>query len=149
LGNIHRPPSPQESETEEPIIVQLNTWVALLTLIIGVTLLGFNTSFAVDSIDGLTSTHLSASFVGLILLPLLSIDLMPIKCARLDKLDLTIMASAGKALQTSVLITPLIVVIGWIMGIEEMGLLFDEFQVISLFVAVLLFSFQISGGKSN
>lgn len=129
----------------------LNFWVALATLILGTVVLAFNTSFAVDSISALTLTekHLSPSFVGLILLPFLSLDLMPVKCAQLDKLDLTIMASAGKALQTSLLITPLVVVIGWVMGVEEMGLLFNGFQVVALFVAVLLFSLQIAQGKST
>lgn len=115
----------------------------------GTTLLAFNTSFAVDSVDGLTQNHVSQSFVGLILLPFLNNDLMPLKCALMEKLDLSIMASAGKSLQTCLLITPLIVIIAWILEIDEMGLLFDGFQVASLFVAVLLFRFQIADGKSN
>ncbi|ESZ93384.1 hypothetical protein SBOR_6231 [Sclerotinia borealis F-4128] len=142
------PPSIVSSidEKEDP---HLSLPIGLITLIIGTIVLAFNTTFAIDSIDGLTAHHASPSFVGLILLPLLNNDLMPITCARMDKLDLSIMASAGKSLQTSLLITPLIVIIAWIWGIDDMGLLFDGFQVASSFMAVLLFNFLIAEGKSN
>ncbi|RAL66789.1 hypothetical protein DID88_007572 [Monilinia fructigena] len=133
-------------EKEEP---QLSMKIGVVTLIIGTVILAFNTTFAVGSIDGLTAHHASPSFVGLILLPFLNNDLMPITCARMDKLDLSIMASAGKSLQTSLLIMPLIVIIAWVWGIDDMSLLFDGFQVVSLFMAVLLFNFLIAGGKSN
>ncbi|TGO15638.1 hypothetical protein BTUL_0038g00710 [Botrytis tulipae] len=142
------PPSVVDS-TGEDLEPHLSMAVGIITLIIGTVVLAFNTTFAVDSIDGLTADHASPSFVGLILLPFLNNDLMPITCARMDKLDLSIMASAGKSLQTSLLITPLIVIIAWIWGIDDMGLLFDGFQVASVFMAVLLFNFLIAGGKSN
>ncbi|KAM0319573.1 hypothetical protein ACHAO8_000994 [Botrytis cinerea] len=142
-------PSPAVGFTGEDIEPHLSMPVGITTLIIATVVLAFNTAFAVDSIDGLTAHHASPSFVGLILLPFLNNDLMPITCARMDKLDLSIMASAGKSLQTSLLITPLIVIIAWIWGIDDMGLLFDGFQVASLFMAVLLFNFLIAGGKSN
>ncbi|TEY84057.1 hypothetical protein BOTCAL_0022g00320 [Botryotinia calthae] len=135
--------------TGEDMEPHLSMPVAITTLVIATVVLAFNTAFAVDSIDGLTAHHASPSFVGLILLPFLNNDLMPITCARMDKLDLSIMASAGKSLQTSLLITPLTVIIAWIWGIDDMGLLFDGFQVASLFMAVLLFNFIIAGGKSN
>ncbi|TGO57178.1 hypothetical protein BCON_0068g00080 [Botryotinia convoluta] len=151
-GTITRSePSPPSViySTGEDIEPHLSMPVGVITLIIGTVVLAFNTTFAVDSIDGLTAHHASPSFVGLILLPFLNNDLMPITCARMDKLDLSIMASAGKSLQTSLLITPLIVIIAWIWGIDDMGLLFDGFQVASLFMAVLLFNSLIAGGKSN
>ncbi|TGO37075.1 hypothetical protein BHYA_0106g00080 [Botrytis hyacinthi] len=142
-------PPPAVDSTGEDLEPHLSMTVGTITLIIATVVLAFNTTFAVDSIDGLTADHASPSFVGLILLPFLNNDLMPITCARMDKLDLSIMASAGKSLQTSLLITPLIVIIAWIWGIDDMGLLFDGFQVASLFMAVLLFNFLIAGGKSN
>ncbi|KAF7896666.1 uncharacterized protein EAF01_009069 [Botrytis porri] len=135
--------------TGEDIEPHLSMPVGVTTLVFGTVILAFNTTFAVDSIDGLTAHHASPSFIGLILLPFLNNDFLPITCARMDKLDLSIMASAGKSLQTSLLITPLIVIIAWIWGIDDMGLLFDGFQVASLFMAVLLFNFLIAGGKSN
>ena len=41
-------------------------------------------------------------------------------------------------MQIALLVLPLIVVIGWIAGKSDMNLAFDGFQVIVLFVAVLL-----------
>ncbi|KAB8299033.1 hypothetical protein EYC80_001164 [Monilinia laxa] len=79
-------------EKEEP---QLSMAIGIITLISGTVILAFNTTFAVDSIDGLTAHHASPNFVGLILLPFLNNDLMPITCAQMDKLDLSIMASAA------------------------------------------------------
>jgi Ca2+:H+ antiporter len=138
-----------DDSDSEQIDPGLNLWTAITALIVSTVLIAFNTAFAVDKIDSITYDHVPASFVGLILLPILGNDLTPIKCAIIDMMDLSLITSAGKSLQTSLLVTPLVVIIAWIWGIDEMDLLFDGFQVASLFVAVLLFNFQILNGKSD
>lgn len=71
-----------------------------------------------------------------------------------DKMDLAIGVAVGSSMQIALLVLPLIIVIGWIMGelhlarchgreltgvgMEDMTLNFDGFQIILLFVSVLL-----------
>jgi len=47
------------------------------------------------------------------------------------------------------LLLPLMVIIGWIMGNDCMTLSFDGFQTAVLFIAVLLVNYVCADGKSN
>jgi len=66
-----------------------------------------------------------------------------------DKMDLAIGVAVGSSMQIALLVLPLVVVIGWIMGREDMTLYFDGFQITILFVAVLLVNYLIADGKSH
>lgn len=66
-----------------------------------------------------------------------------------DKMDLAIGVAVGSSMQIALLVIPLIVVIGWIMHIDNMTLYFDGFQIAVLFVAVLLVNYLIQDGKSH
>ena len=105
-------------ESEELLPVnQLSFYFILSYLIIVVTLTAFFTQFAVDSIDALSSkANLSKTFIGLILLPLLNNDLIPVKVAIKDSLHVTMDFTVGKCLQTSLFVTPLMAIIAWGMG---------------------------------
>jgi Ca2+:H+ antiporter len=134
-------------EQEEP---QMYFWVCIATLVIGTTILAFNTQFMTDSIDSLTTTAgVPRDFIGIILLPILSNDLAAIQMAIRDKMDVALQAALGKSLQTTLLVTPFLVLLAWIMGNEDMNLLFDGFQVVALFASVLLIQNGILHGKSN
>lgn len=111
------------------------------------TLIGFNTLFATDSLDGLMSTtSLTRSFVGIVLLPLMTNDLTPIEAAYNDKMDICLQITVGKCVQTALFVTPVIVIIGWGMGIDEMTLSFDGFEVAALLASVLYINFMIANG---
>ena len=66
-----------------------------------------------------------------------------------DKMDLSIAVAVGSSMQIALLVIPLIVILGWALGIDEMNLYFDGFQVMILFVSVLLVNYLIQDGKSN
>lgn len=126
--------------------------VALRTGIVAAltTLLGFNTSFATDSLAGLIAyTQLTSTFIGIVLLPLLSVDFGTLALARNDEMDLFISLTVGKCLQSALLIIPIIVVLGWILGNESMSLQFDSFEVVALFASVMYINSIIQEGKSN
>lgn len=123
--------------------------VIILTLF-STSLVGFHTSFTTDSLQGLMNrTGLTTSFVGLILLPLLTNDMEPIHAAVGNKIDLCIALTIGKCLQTALLVIPAMVLLGWIMGIEEMTLSFDGFEIAALLASVLYIDFTILDGRSN
>ncbi|KAJ5627475.1 hypothetical protein N7528_004902 [Penicillium herquei] len=139
-----------EEEEEQP---QLSVTVAVLTLVISTALVAVCAEFMVDSIDALTATgNIGTTFVGLILLPIVgnaAEHATAVTVACKDKMDLAIGVAVGSSMQIALLVLPLIVVIGWCMGVDTMTLNFDGFQVILLFVAVLLVNYLISDGKSH
>ncbi|KAJ5674205.1 Vacuolar calcium ion transporter [Penicillium macrosclerotiorum] len=139
-----------EDEDEQP---QLTLWVAGLTLCVSTALVAVCAEFMVDSIDALTTTtNISETFVGLILLPIVgnaAEHATAVTVAWKDKMDLAIGVAVGSSMQIALLVLPLIVVIGWIMGVDNMTLNFDSFEVILLFVSVLLVNYLIGDGKSH
>ncbi|KAJ5908881.1 hypothetical protein N7495_001563 [Penicillium taxi] len=139
-----------DEEGEQP---QLTVVVAVITLVISTALVAVCAEFMVDSIDALTATgNISDTFVGLILLPIVgnaAEHATAVTVACKDKMDLAIGVAVGSSMQIALLVLPLIVVIGWIMGVEDMTLNFDGFQVILLFVAVLLVNYLLADGKSH
>ncbi|KAL7353338.1 vacuolar H+/Ca2+ exchanger [Histoplasma ohiense] len=148
--NSQRVPMAIPDEKEEP---QLTVWVALFTLAVSTALVALCAEAMVGSIDAITTRgHISETFVGLILLPIVgnaAEHATAVTVAAKDKMDLSIGVAVGSSMQIALLVIPLIVVIGWIAGINEMTLYFDGFQIAVLFVSVLLVNYLIQDGKSN
>lgn len=74
----------------------------------------------VDSIDKITEDGgLSKTFVGLVLLPIVgnaAEHATAVTVAVKDKMDLAIGVAVGSSMQIALLVLPLTVVIGWIIG---------------------------------
>ena len=145
-----QPEEPVEEEREEP---QLSIWVAVLTLGISTVLVALNAEYLVDSINAITcGGGISKNFVGLILLPIVgnaAEHATAVTVAIKDKMDLAIGVAVGSSIQIALLVLPFTVVLGWIMGKDDMTLFFDGFQIAVLFVAVLLVNYLIADGKSH
>ncbi|EXJ74788.1 Ca2+:H+ antiporter [Cladophialophora psammophila CBS 110553] len=141
---------PEDDEPEQP---QLSVWVALLTLAISTVLVALNAEYLVDSINSITcGGGISKNFVGLILLPIVgnaAEHATAVTVAVKDKMDLAIGVAVGSSMQIALLVLPFVVVLGWIIGKDDMTLFFDGFQIAVLFVAVLLVNYLISDGKSH
>ncbi|KAJ5823003.1 Sodium/calcium exchanger membrane region [Penicillium robsamsonii] len=139
-----------DDDTEEP---QLSVMTAILTLLISTAFVAACAEFMVESIDALTATgNIGETFVGLILLPIVgnaAEHATAVTVACKDKMDLAIGVAVGSSMQIALLVLPLIVVLGWIIGVEDMTLNFDGFQVIVLFMSVLLVNYLIGDGKSH
>jgi Ca2+:H+ antiporter len=109
--------------------------------------------FMVDGISAVTNDgSVSVEFVGLILLPIVgnaAEHATAVTVACKDKMDLAIGVAVGSSMQVALLLIPLLVVIGWIMGNDCMTLDFDGFQVAVMFVAVLLVNYVIGDGRSS
>ncbi|KAL6228941.1 hypothetical protein BDW75DRAFT_235565 [Aspergillus navahoensis] len=143
--------APGEAEQEETQYAKPPHYAtALISLVTATALVGFHTSFATDNLSTLMSeAHLSRSFVGVVILPLLSNDLGPIKAAWRGQMDECITSTIGKCVQTSLVIVPSIIFIAWGMGIDDMTLNFGGFEVATLFASSLYVNFLINDGKSN
>jgi Ca2+:H+ antiporter len=143
-------PDEDDDDEEEP---QLHFVVAFLTLGISTAIIALCAEYMVDSIDAVTEQGgLSEEFVGLILLPIVgnaAEHATAVTVAIKDKMDLAIGVAVGSSMQVALFLIPLLVVIGWGMGLDEMNLSFDIFQVAVMFVAVLLTNYLIGDGKSH
>jgi Ca2+:H+ antiporter len=147
MMNLH----PKEEEEEED--PQLHFWVAIGTLAASTVVIALCAEFMVDAIDAVTKEGgLSEEFVGLILLPIVgnaAEHATAVTVAIKDKMDLAIGVAVGSSMQVALFLIPLLVIIGWGMGIDDMTLSFDLFQVAVLFVSVLLVNYLIGDGKSH
>lgn len=139
-----------EEDGEEP---QLSFIVAIGTLVGSTVLIAFCAEFLVNSIDAVTSSgSISKEFLGLILLPIVgnaAEHATAVTVAIKDKMDLAIGVAVGSSMQVALFLIPLLVIIGWGMGMDDMNLSFDLFQVAVLFVSVLLVNYLIGDGKSH
>jgi len=152
-GLSERPPdellnkNAHEEADEEPEMPQLHIAVAWATLAISTAIIGLCAEYMVDGIDAITAGGaLSEEFVGLILLPIVgnaAEHATAVTVAIKDKMDLAIGVAVGSSMQVSLLLIPFMVVIGWIMGKEDMSLSFDGFQIAIIFVSVLLVNYLV------
>lgn len=154
LSTVPETPNDSEPELEkEPEKPTLQLWFALSLLAVSTVLVAICAECLVDSIDHLvTSSGISRVFVGLILLPIVgnaAEHATAVTVAIKDKMDLAIGVAVGSSMQIALLVIPLVVIIGWCMGLDEMNLYFDGFQVMILFVSVLLVNYLIQDGRSN
>lgn len=140
------------AHTEEP------TWLApfphnvlILVVIIDTALLGFSTAFVCDSIDSLgqSSSGLSETFIGLILLPIVGCNPHAITLARRDQMLQSFAISISGSAQLLLLVYPFMVLVGWMLGNASMILPFDGFQVACLFVSITSLRYVTAGGKSK
>ncbi|KAL6898410.1 Ca2+ transporter [Trichoderma evansii] len=142
-----------EEEEEEEDDPQLHFYVAIATLAGSTVIIALCAEFMVGSIDAITQNGaLSDEFVGLILLPIVgnaAEHATAVTVAVKDKMDLAIGVAVGSSMQVALFLIPMLVVIGWGMGNDEMNLSFDTFQVAVMFVAVLLVNYLIGDGKSH
>lgn len=139
-----------ENEDEDEAEPELYFPVAVFLFISSTVVLFFLVDYVVNSINSLAeSAHLSRTFIGLILLPLPNCDFGAIHLAIKDNVDQVIAYTIGKCLQTALCITPFIVLLAWWLGIDEVTLVFDGFEIVSLFAAILLLNFVVSPGKDS
>src|ERR1700761_2249769 len=94
---------------------------------------------------------LDLTISGLILLPIVgnaAEHATAVTVAVKDKMDLAIGVAVGSSMQIALFVLPLSVLIGWWIH-ADMTLVFDNFQIAVLFVAVILVNYLIEDGASH
>ncbi|KAF8422544.1 Sodium/calcium exchanger protein-domain-containing protein [Tirmania nivea] len=108
--------------------------------------------YLVKTIDNIVdAVGLSKTFIGLILIPIVgnaAEHVTSVVVAMEDKMNLAVNIALGSGLQIALLVTPLLVILGWIIG-QPMSLYFQTFETVVFFVSVLVANFLILDGKSN
>lgn len=139
-----------DGEAGEPQI--LNPVAATICLVLVTVLVAICAEYLVDSIDSIVdSLHISKTFIGLILLPIVGNAAEHVTAcvvAYKDKMDLAIGVAIGSSMQIALFVTPFLVILGWIMG-QPMTLHFQGFETVVFFLSVLVVNYLIGDGKSN
>jgi Ca2+:H+ antiporter len=125
---------------------------AIFMLLISTGLVAICADFMSEAIEPMAETsNISQAFIGLIIIPIVgnaAEHVTAVTVAMKNKMDLSIGIAVGSSIQIAIFITPVIVILGWIMG-KEMTLYFNIFETVALFVTVLVVNFLVLDGRSN
>ncbi|MCJ1391876.1 hypothetical protein MMC18_004743 [Xylographa bjoerkii] len=125
---------------------------AIVLLLISTALVAVCAEFLVSSIGYLVdNTGVSEEFIGLIILPIVgnaAEHVTAVTVASKNKMDLAIGVAVGSSIQISLFVTPVIVLLGWILS-KDMSLYFSLFETVSLFVSAFIVNFLVLDGRSN
>lgn len=134
----------EQHEEEE---VTLNPWAAGTALVVITLIVAICAEYLVGSINTIVETaHISKTFIGLILLPIVgnaAEHVTAVVVAYKDKMDLAIGVAIGSSMQIALLVTPFLVILGWIIG-QDMTLHFKTFETVVFFLSVLITNYLIS-----
>ncbi|KAF8926765.1 vacuolar calcium ion transporter [Dissophora ornata] len=138
-----------DGEEEEPV---LPLWLGIVVLLVITVIVAFCAEYLVGSIGGLSEAWgISPTFIGLIMLPIVgnaAEHVTAVSVAMKNKMDLAIGVAIGSSMQIALFVTPLMVIIGWIIG-QPMTLFFNTFETCVMFVSVLIVNYLIQDGESN
>lgn len=163
-GTLRSSPEPRivtelsRSGTPDPSVMTTETlheprlsWTMTISLLTLVTIMvAFNAEDLVESMDGI-SESITKQWIGLILLPAVSsiaecVTAMNVSVR--DQLGLSISVAVNSTIQTTLFVIPFMVTLGWIIG-KPLGLLFDPFESVVLYIAVQTMNHVVADGKSN
>ncbi|KAJ5586864.1 Vacuolar calcium ion transporter [Penicillium hispanicum] len=141
-----------DTEVEENEERLLNPLPATVALILVTILVAVCADYLVGSIDSIVEkTGMSKTFIGLVLIPIVgnaAEHVTAVVVAYKNKMDLAIGVAIGSSLQIALFVTPFLVILGWIMGVE-MTLHFQTFETVAFFISGLVVTLLIQDGKSN
>ena len=143
-----------EVQTDEVVEPQthLSKTSAVVLLLCTTGLVALCAEFLVGSIDYLiANSGVSQAFIGLIILPIIgnaAEHVTAVTVAAKNKMDLAINIALGSSIQIALFVTPLMVILGWIIK-TNMSLYFSLFETVSLFASAFIVSFLMIDGRSN
>lgn len=125
---------------------------AILALAVATIVVAVESEFLVDTIGPVTqSLHLSQLFLGLIVIPIVgnaAEHASAIVAARKGRTELAVQITVGSSTQVALLVAPLLVLAGVVMG-HEVTLVFPLFQVVALTVATIVSAIVTLDGESH
>ena len=143
---------PVDSKEAVPPKKHMSRTAAIILLLVSTGLVAVCAEFLVASINYLVeNTSVSEAFVGLIILPIVgnaAEHVTAVTVASKNKMDLAIGVAVGSSIQIALFVTPVIVLLGWILN-KDMSLYFSLFETISLFVSAFIVNFLVLDGRSN
>ncbi|EPE06855.1 vacuolar calcium ion transporter [Ophiostoma piceae UAMH 11346] len=135
---------------EEP---EISRTTAIILLLVSTGLVALCAEFMVGSINEVVSSNsgVSEAFIGLIVLPIVgnaAEHVTAVTVAMKNKMDLALGVALGSSIQIAIFVTPVVVLLGWIMD-KDMSLYFTLFETVSMFVSAFIVNFLVLDGRSN
>lgn len=132
---------------------QMSRTAAVVLLLCSTALVAVCAEFLVDAIPEMleNNDNISEAFIGLIILPIVgnaAEHVTAVTVAAKNKMDLAIGVAVGSSIQIALFVTPVVVLLGWILN-TNMSLYFNIFETVSLFVTAFVVNFLVLDGRSN
>ncbi|KAF1826375.1 Calcium/proton exchanger [Dissoconium aciculare CBS 342.82] len=145
--------TPQAIIDEESHPVIMSRTAAVILLLCSTALVAVCAEFMVDAIPEMiaNSPSVSQAFIGLIILPIVgnaAEHVTAVTVATKNKMDLAIGVAVGSSIQIALFVTPIVVLLGWILH-TDMSLYFNLFETVSLVATAFVINFLILDGRSN
>ncbi|EMC93673.1 hypothetical protein BAUCODRAFT_95572 [Baudoinia panamericana UAMH 10762] len=125
---------------------------ACIAVVIALTFVSFMAVFLVQEIEFMVhERHISDAFMGLILVPIVekaSEHLTAIDEAYDNQMNFALSHVLGASIQTALLNTPLVVLVGWGLGVD-MSLNFELFDAVVLILAIIVVGNFLRDEKSD
>ena len=141
-----------QRDDEEDESLRPNIWTAGLTLATVTCMVAACANYLVGSINSFVeSAQVSKIFVGLILIPIIgnaAEHTTAVIVAWKNNMELAIAVALGSCLQIALFVTPLLVILGWIID-RPMTLHFGIFETVAFFLSGFVVALLIQDGKSN
>jgi len=132
-----------------------NTWslrVALIVLFISTAGVAYLSELLVGSVEPVVKNlGVSEFFLGVILIPIIgnvAEHLVAVKVAIKNQMDLSVEIAVASSLQVALFVAPVLVFLSLIMG-NPLQLIFNQFELLALVVAVLITALVCQDGESN
>ena len=140
--------------SEDGHVPTLSLWAAGGVLLASMICLTFCINCLINTTDGLArseSVPISKIFIGIVLIPIagnIGKCVALVAISRKRKIDLAIRTILNNVLQISLLILPLLILLGWVIG-QPMMLNFDVFEAAVFLLAIIVVSYVVQDGKTN
>lgn len=140
-------------EDDEDDEEHMSPWSAAAVLVVVTVIIAVCAEYLVDSIDAIVETgHISKNFIGLILIPIVGNAAEHVTAcvvAVRNKMDLAMGVAIGSSIQIALLVTPFLVILGWLVLDQPMTLHFETFETVAFALSVLVVTYTVQDGKSN
>lgn len=139
------------SDHEEEVESKWSLKTAIIVLIVATVAIAVESEFLVGSVEAVTKTlGLSEFFVGIILIPIIgnaAEHSTAVIMAMKNKMDVAVEIAIGSSLQIILFVAPLLIFLS--LFFKPMSIIFNEFELISLIVSVLIAIKVSQDGESN
>lgn len=143
--------SATHEDEEDPGTAKWSLKKSIGVLVIATVLIAIESEFLVSGIESLTaSLGLSEFFVGIILIPIIgnaAEHSTAVIMAMKNKMDVAVEIAIGSSLQIILFVAPVLIFLSLLF--TPMSIVFNEFELIALIVAVLIANRVSSDGESN
>lgn len=139
-------------EVEAEMHSPWSTRTAALVLLGATVLIALLSELLVGAVEEtVKAIGMSEFFIGIIVVPLVgnvAEHTVAVQTAYKNKMELSMAVSLGSSLQIALFVAPILVFVSLLMG-HPLTLVFNQFEIVALFVGVLIAAFVAQDGESN